>query len=143
MNKRMRVRKGIIPGNTKSLWKAVKVAKDTNVEDIPSKMFKGDMEIETDQISDCFADYFCEKITLLSNDAQINPTVNNGRRKMDVIDENFMTEENIIRAVKSIKIKNSEGNDRIPQRILIDGISCLIKPLANLFNKIYTKKRNS
>ena len=140
MNKRMRVRKGIIPGNTKSLWKAVKVAKDTNVEDIPSKMFKGDMEIETDQISDCFADYFCEKITLLSNDAQINPTVYNGRRKMDVIDENFMTEENIIRAVKSIKIKNSEGNDRIPQRILIDGISCLIKPLANLFNKIYTKK---
>ena len=57
MNKRARVRKGIIPGNTKSLWKAVKVAKDINVEDIPSKMFKDDIKIENDQISDCFAEY--------------------------------------------------------------------------------------
>ena len=30
MNKRLKVRKGIIPGNYKSLWKAVKLAKYVN-----------------------------------------------------------------------------------------------------------------
>ena len=39
MNKRLKVRKGIIPGNSKSLWKAVKLAKDVNTNELPSKMF--------------------------------------------------------------------------------------------------------
>ena len=38
MNKRRRVRKGIIPGNSKSLWKAVNIAKDVNSNEIPTKM---------------------------------------------------------------------------------------------------------
>ena len=32
---------------------------------------------------------------------------------------NFKTRENIIKASKMIKIKNSEGNDRIPQRLYV------------------------
>ena len=40
--------------------------------------------------------------------------------------------------LKNLKIKNSEGFDRIPQRILIDGMSELIKPFSILFNLIYT-----
>ena len=34
-------------------------------------------------------------------------------------------------------MKNCEGYDRIPQRILIDGINILINPLTRLFNLIY------
>ena len=52
-----------------------------------------------------------------------------------------MTEQNVLKAVKSMKIKNCEGHDGIPLRILIDGIDILIKPLTNLFTKIYDQKK--
>ena len=51
-----------------------------------------------------------------------------------------MTSANIMRAVRSIKLKNSEGHDRIPQRIIVDGIGSLIGPLSVLFNNIYINK---
>ena len=37
----------------------------------------------------------------------------------------------------AIKLKNSEGHDRIPQRIIVDGIGSEIGPLSVLFNNIY------
>ena len=43
MNKN--VRRSIIPGNTQSLWTAVKVAKDTNTNVLPNTMFRGGVEI--------------------------------------------------------------------------------------------------
>ena len=39
-----------------------------------------------------------------------------------------------------MKIKNCKGHDRIPQRIIIDGIELLKAPLAVLFDKIYNTK---
>ena len=51
-----------------------------------------------------------------------------------------MTEENILKAVRSIKLKNSEGQDRIPQRIIIEGIPILIRPLTKLFANIYNNR---
>jgi hypothetical protein len=38
-------------------------------------------------------------------------------------------------------MKNTEGYDRIPQRILIDGSEHLIAPLTKLFDLIYTHKQ--
>ena len=35
-----------------------------------------------------------------------------------------------LKCLKDIKIKNCEGYDRIPQRILADGAKILVKPLA-------------
>ena len=52
-----------------------------------------------------------------------------------------MSENEIILAIKSLKPKNCEGHDRIPVRILIDGIDQQIKPLSYLLNKIYTTKK--
>ena len=40
-----------------------------------------------------------------------------------------MTRDKIIECVKSLKVKNTEGYDRIPQRIIIDGLESLSKPL--------------
>ena len=60
--------------------------------------------------------------------------VYNGTRKIAGTETNFMTAENIVKAVKLIKMKNSEGDDRIPQRILIDGLSVMVGPLSHLFN---------
>ena len=42
----------------------------------------------------------------------------------------FMDSERIKECVKSLKIKNTEGYDRIPQRIIVDGLDSLDKPLA-------------
>jgi hypothetical protein len=41
-----------------------------------------------------------------------------------------------------MKIKKIEGYDRIPQRILVEGLSYLSALLAELFNKIYEEKRS-
>jgi hypothetical protein len=40
----------------------------------------------------------------------------------------------------SLKCKNLEGFDRIPQRILKDGAEILVNPLTVLFNKIYMQR---
>ena len=56
-------------------------------------------------------------------------------------ENNFMTEENVRKAIETIKLKNCEGSDRIPQRLLVDGINVLIKPLTVLFNKIYAQRK--
>ena len=63
MNKRNRVRKGIIPGNSKSLWKAVNIAKDVNSNEIPSKMYRDWIEINEEERSESFADFFENKIS--------------------------------------------------------------------------------
>ena len=46
----------------------------------------------------------------------------------------------ILDVISSIKIKNSEGFDRVTQRVLVDGASILIEPLSKLFKKIYNQK---
>ena len=140
MNKRKRVRKGIVPGDSKSLWKAVNIARDKNSDEIPSKMFKNAVEVDENEIPESFAEYFASKISSLMVNIAIDPNVYNGNRRITSTEENFMTSQNILRAVQSIKMKNAEGGDRIPQRILIDGISVLIRPLSKLFEKIYEEK---
>jgi hypothetical protein len=39
--------------------------------------------------------------------------------------------------MRTLKAKNSEGFDRIPQRILVDGAEVLIKPISGLIKLIY------
>ena len=51
-----------------------------------------------------------------------------------------MNSDNIMKAIKSLKPKNCEGHDRIPQGVLIDGMDVLIIPLTRLFLKIYETK---
>jgi hypothetical protein len=42
--------------------------------------------------------------------------------------------------MESMKIKNSEGYDRIPQRIIKEGIDNLIIPFTELFSRIYVQR---
>ena len=49
-----------------------------------------------------------------------------------------MTDTDIIDCLQNIKIKNCEGFDRIPQRILVDGAQVLITPLKGLFHRAAT-----
>ena len=63
-----------------------------------------------------------------------------GQKKVSAEDKMFMDEVAILECVKTIPLKNTEGFDRIPQRILVDGIGVLIKPLGILFSKVYSEK---
>ena len=38
-------------------------------------------------------------------------------------------------------VKNTEGYDRIPQIIIIDGLGALSKPLTKLFELVYREKK--
>ena len=68
-----------------------------------------------------FADFFENKISNLLANVVIDPGVYNGTRKLQLSQNtNFMTSTNIRKAIKSIKMKNAKGDDRIPQRVLID-----------------------
>jgi hypothetical protein len=40
-----------------------------------------------------------------------------------------------------VKIKHTEGFDRIPQRILVEGIDILLKPMTKMMNMIYIQKK--
>ena len=75
------------------------------------------------------------------NTTKVEPGVYNGRRKIHAEDWMFMDSERIKECVKSLKIKNTEGYDRIPQRIIIDGLDCLDKPLTKLFELVYREKK--
>ena len=138
--KRKNVRRGIIPGNSKTLWDAVNVAKDRNIEDLPQKMYKNNTHIPNSELPDVFANYFDSKVCNILNDVTIDATVYNGKRLVDCIESNFMCENNVIDAILSLKTKNCEGYDRIPQRLITDGIQILIKPLTTLFSKIYNQR---
>ena len=84
-----------------------------------------------------FAKFFEAKVNDIVKDTIIDPTVHSGVRRIYANDNMFMTRENIINSVKSLKIKNNEGYDRIPQRVLIDGLEILIEPLTIFFSKVY------
>jgi hypothetical protein len=133
------VRKVIIPGCTKSLWKAVNAAKDCAKNNIPGRMFQDGIEIESGKVSDIFGQFFDDKTKSALNKINVTDTVYNGRNLVHPENKMFMREIDVWECLRSLKTKNSEGMDRIPQRILIDGKEILLKPLANLFNLIYNQ----
>ena len=49
----------------------------------------------------------------------------------------FMTGIRISECIKDLKLKNTKGYDRIPQRILLDGLEVLIEPLTQLLCLVY------
>lgn len=137
--KRKNVRRGIIPGNSKSLWTAVNIAKDINTHSIPSNMTLAGSEIQTKDQPEAFANFFLNKI--LSNNIVVEDSVYNGKRKILSPELMFMTPENIKECIKTIKVKNCEGHDRIPQRIIVDGVDYLTAPLTRLFSLIYSQNK--
>ena len=132
-----RIRKGIIPGNSKTIWNAVKKAKNLNIDSLPEKLTLNSINVTTENLPDTFAEFFSNKVKKIVEDCTINQNVYNGKRKITAQNENFMTPENVLNAIKSLKTKNCEGFDRIPVRILVDGIDHLTQILSYLFYLIY------
>ena len=137
IQKSNQVRRSILPGNSKSLWDAVRIAKDQNAPALPDNMSVNETIIENCNLPTEFAKFFKNKINEIISTTEINNAVYNGKRKMEYPNEFFMTETDLTDCLKNIKIKNCEGFDRIPQRVLVDGAQILITPLKGLFQRIY------
>ena len=67
----------------------------------------------------------------------IDDVVFNGNKKVNTISSFFMDKATVRESVTSLKPKNSEGFDQIPQRILTDSVDHLLDPLTFLFKLIY------
>ena len=135
-----KVRKSIIPGNTGSLWKAVKTAKDVNTNVLPNTMYEAGNEINPEKLPERFAKFFDDKIKDVLAQTSLDENVYNGYQKVNSESKFFMSTKWIGECINSLKIKNTEGYDRIPQRVLVDGINELTYPLSIIFRKIYYEK---
>ncbi len=138
-NKNKQVRRTIKPGNSQSLWKAVKIAKDLNLDSLPRSMYEDDQEVQSEVLPDKFASFFHKKIVNLLQDVTVDEEVYNGNEKTHCIDSFFMDLDSVVSCMKSLKAKNSEGYDRIPQRVLVDGVDFLSAPMQKLMSLIYTE----
>ena len=135
------IRRKITPGNSKSLWDAVRLAKNVNIQQLPQKMFKDNINIKNEDLPDEFANFFKSKVDNIVNAQIIKNDVFNGTQKLTPTDLDFMQESDVETAINSLKNKNCEGHDRIPVRILADGKLLLLKPLTQLFRKIYQTRQ--
>ncbi len=135
------VRRSIVPGSSQSLWRAVKIAKDVNTTALPSQLYWNNAEINSVNLPDAFACFFDSKIRNVINEVEIDNTVYNGKKLVNTNNSMFMTPEAIRSCMLSLKPKNSEGLDRIPQRVLRDGIDFLLPPLTRLFYLIYNLRQ--
>ena len=94
-------------------------------------------QVASDKMSDTFAEFFDKKVVCIVESTRVEPGVYNGRRKIHAEDWMFMTGNGIFECIKSLKIRNTESYDRIPQMIIIDGQEVLGKPLEKLFSMVY------
>ena len=104
---------------------------------LPECMSFNETKIKNDDLPDQFAKFFTNKINSITSTTQISNTVYNGKKKLDHPNSFFMTEKDILDCLCKIKIKNCEGFDRIPQRVLVHGAPILIHPLRELFQRVY------
>ena len=123
------MRRGNLPGNSKSLWDAVRIAKDQNIPSLPDNMSFNDKTISSTELPTEFAKFFQNKIKFITDNIPITPTVYNGKKKLEHPNSFFMTDEDILECLQNIKTKNCEGFDRIPQRILVDGATVLLNTI--------------
>ena len=134
------IRRKIIPGNNKSLWDAVKIAKDIEPTPLPKTLLENGKLFNRLEAPSAFATYFKSKIEKLEEHLVLDPGVWNGEEMITSNEKNFMTSENVMECLNQLKTKNCEGYDRMPLRILKDGAPVLIEPLSKLFHKIYETK---
>ena len=60
--KKFSVRKGILPGNSKSLWKAVKIAKNMGHTIIPNNMMLNNVNMTSHNNAEYFVGFFEKKV---------------------------------------------------------------------------------
>jgi hypothetical protein len=134
------VRSRVKPGNNKSLWDAVRIAKDLEPVPLPEYVEKDGNKYTGRKVASAFSEYFNDKVIGLKSSTKKSEEVYNGLKLVNSNNKNFMNEAKVRECLSELKTKNCEGFDRIPLCILKDGALMLCKPLSALFQKIYDTK---
>ena len=72
---KFKVCKGILPGNSKPLWHAVKIAKNCGESTIPRNMTLNNEPVKYDQLSEGFAEFFEKKVGDIVRETVVIPRV--------------------------------------------------------------------
>ena len=96
----------MVPGNSKSLQNAVNLARHINPNVIPTHMKLNGVEIEFNMLIDMFAEFFDKKEKTIVESCKVDGNVYYVRQNITCPNLNFITTNNNINALKSIKIKN-------------------------------------
>jgi len=110
---RNKIRENISSGNQRSLWEAVKIAKNVPQARIPSVIKDGNKLAETpgDQ-AQMFADFFFNKTRKIVEETLVSPTVFNGSKKLEDDHEVIIIkEDDVCKVFTSLKEKNCHGFD--------------------------------
>ena len=100
-----RVKRAAKGGNI-NIWKAVKKAKNVNVDTIPTNLTLGGIPIAAGQAANSFANYFHDKVKLNVNKTSVNVNgVYNGNCKLIVQNRNFMTENDVKECLAELSAK--------------------------------------
>ncbi len=78
--RRMHVRRKIIPGNNKSLWDAVKIARDIKPTHLPPILTRNGISYDRLAALTTFSEYFKSKISALEESTSIDEEVWNGEK---------------------------------------------------------------
>ena len=132
--KSKKVRCSLVQGNLKSLWDAVKIASDVNVSGLPDTLYQNGIELPKNKIA-------FKKVKTIVESTRLNPLVHNGHQKILEYIDFPLNQSDIMECVKSLKIKNCEGYDQIPQRVLSEGIQILVSLLTGLFKLIISQNK--
>ena len=130
------VRKAALGPNT-NIWKAVKLAKNICLHDIPLNMTLGGVNVPPTNIANAFASFFSKKIKTNSDMASIKDNVYNGKCRLIVQNRNFMSANDVEICLNELSSKKCKGFDRIPVCMLLDARVSLLPPMVLLFSEIY------
>ena len=72
----------IYPGNTSSLWKAVKKANDVNTNNLPQMMYENKFPLVNSDLPDKIAQFLNNKISRLTEEINISEEEYNGMQKV-------------------------------------------------------------
>ena len=125
-------------GNKTNLWKAVKVAKNLSVQEIPPNLTLGGKTIAAGSFANSFATHFLDKVCITTARTKIKSSVYNGKCQLIVADRHFMKPADVRACLFDLSSKKCEGFDRIPVCALSDAKFALLDSMALLFDKIYS-----
>ena len=135
---KIKIRNHIKPGDSRTLWKAVKVARNEGFEDLPDAiMYQGILATNDEDKANLFSSFFDSKVKTIED--EVNITYDNLGERLIEDHEDIdleMTVEEILGIFSQTSPKNCSGFDRIPMRMLIDCKEILALNICNLFNKI-------
>ena len=87
------------------MWNAVNASKDVGSTPLPNVMSFAGNVVSGNELSQCFADFFDQKVKEIVGNVRVDAAVYNGERIVTAIDSMFMSRQDIIQCMVNIKVK--------------------------------------